>query len=80
MKIAEIRTYPMRCVGCRICQLICSFRYEKEFNLSKARILIERIDGGSKIGFADNCIKCGDCVDHCMYGVLEKVEAKGGDD
>ncbi|MHA1210208.1 MAG: hypothetical protein ACTSSA_10715 [Candidatus Freyarchaeota archaeon] len=74
MRIVEIRTYPMSCVGCLLCQLMCSFTYEKVFNPSKARIIIEKVDGGAKIGFTDDCVKCGVCADYCMYGVLEKVE------
>ena len=70
----EMRTYPMRCVGCLNCQLICSFLYAKVFNLSKARIVIDRLDGGSKIGFTDKCTRCGFCADYCLYDALEKVE------
>jgi Fe-S-cluster-containing hydrogenase component 2 len=74
MKISEIRTYPMSCVGCLLCQLICSFTYEKVFNPSKARIVIEPINGGAKIGFTEDCTRCGKCAEYCIYGVLEKVE------
>jgi len=70
----EIRTYPMRCVGCLNCQLICSFSFEKVFNVFKARIMIDRVDGNSKIGFTDKCTSCGICADYCLYGALEKVE------
>ena len=79
MKIAQIRTYPMSCVGCLLCQLSCSFTHEKEFNPSKSRIMIDRTGVGSKIGFADNCTKCGVCVEHCLYGVLENVEQESRD-
>ena len=70
----EMRTYPMRCVGCLNCQLICSFLYAKAFNVSKARIIIDRFDGSSKIGFTEKCNGCGFCADYCLYGTLEKVE------
>ena len=70
----EIRTYPMRCVGCLNCQLICSFLYEKVFNVYKARIIIDRFDGRYKIGFTDECNSCGFCADYCLYNTLEKVE------
>jgi ferredoxin len=70
----ELRTYPLRCVGCLNCQLICSFLFEKAFNIFKARIVIDRLDGGSKIGFSDKCTRCGSCADYCLYGALEKVE------
>jgi Fe-S-cluster-containing hydrogenase component 2 len=70
----EIRTYPTRCVGCYNCQLICSFLYEKTFSTAKARIMIDHYDSGSMIGFTDQCIRCGTCVDYCLYDALEKVE------
>lgn len=70
----EMRTYPMRCTGCLSCQLICSFLYDKVFSIAKARILIDRLDGGSKIGFTDKCTQCGICADYCLYDALEKVE------
>ena len=70
----EIRTYPMRCVSCLNCQLICSFLYEKVFSVVKARIIIDPLEVGAKIGFTDNCTRCGFCVDYCLYDALEKVE------
>jgi len=70
----EIRTYPLRCAGCLNCQLICSFSYDKVFSIPKARILIDRLDVGSKIGFTDKCNGCGFCADYCLYDALEKVE------
>ena len=70
----ELRAYPLRCVGCLNCQLICSFLFAKVFNVFKARIMIDRVDGSSKIGFTDECTSCGSCVDYCLYGALEKVE------
>ena len=79
MKEIEIRTYPKRCVGCRLCQLICSFTYEKAYNPSKARIRIERLRAGSAIGFTEECNNCGICVDYCMYDALEKVFIEEGD-
>ena len=70
----EIRTYPMRCVGCLSCQLICSFLYARVFSTAKARIMIDHYDSGSMIGFTDQCNLCGSCADYCLYDALEKVE------
>ena len=70
----EIRVYPMRCVGCLNCQLICSFLYEKVFSTAKAKIMIDHRENGSMIGFNDECNRCGSCVDYCLYEALEKVE------
>jgi formate hydrogenlyase subunit 6/NADH:ubiquinone oxidoreductase subunit I len=70
-KIVKIETDPSRCVGCLSCQLICSLTYEKVFNPSKSRILIERGDDGFKINFTDKCTLCGLCVEFCVYDALE---------
>ena len=70
----EMRVYPSRCVGCRICQLICSFTYDKAFNPSKSRIIIDRQNENSNIGFTDGCNRCGFCAEFCVYGVLERIE------
>jgi len=77
LKVKDIRVYPTRCVGCRICQMICSLTYQKEFRPSQARIMVDHMDIGSVIGFTEDCTKCGFCADYCMYDVLEKVEEGG---
>ncbi len=72
----EMRTYPKRCVGCRNCQLICSFVHEEKFSTSNARIIIERTPDETKIGFREECTDCGTCADYCLYNALERVEVK----
>ena len=69
------------CAGCLICEMRCSFRFEKEFNPSKAAIKIRRLVGGDTeyaISFTEKCDNCGICVRHCPYGALlqEKKTAK----
>jgi len=39
--MARLVANPVVCSGCKICELICSFWHEGEFNPSKARIRIE---------------------------------------
>lgn len=68
----RIITHEDQCVGCRICQFWCSFQLTKKFTPSIANIQIEEPYGLSpKISFLDSCTKCGQCVDHCLYGALE---------
>ncbi|MBI4322604.1 MAG: hypothetical protein HY675_29285 [Chloroflexi bacterium] len=63
------------CTGCLICQLRCSLAFRREFNPSKARILIEPVDGvagnGNIVTFTPECTACGICVLHCGYGALK---------
>jgi len=62
-----------KCCGCLICQLRCSFRFEKAFNIAKAAIRVNRfVKGGSDyfISFTEKCDACGICARHCPYGAL----------
>lgn len=71
----EILIHPEECVGCRICQLNCSFIYNKKYSLTLSRIKIHEIYGLiPKIEFSEDCAKCGQCAYHCLYGALEIIE------
>ncbi|MDY6881743.1 MAG: 4Fe-4S binding protein [Desulfatiglans sp.] len=68
-----------KCCGCLVCQLRCSDRFEKEFNLSKAKIRIRRSTKNESyysIAFTEECDACGICARHCPYEalILEKRE------
>jgi formate hydrogenlyase subunit 6/NADH:ubiquinone oxidoreductase subunit I len=71
-KRVEIMTNPESCVGCRLCQMRCSFQYTKQFSFSNARINIGwnaeqyRYD----ISFGEECVHCGLCIASCVYGAL----------
>lgn len=71
----KIITHEEQCVGCRICQLWCSYQLTKKFIPSMANIKIEDPYGlEPKISFLDTCTKCGQCVNHCLYGALEMIK------
>jgi ferredoxin len=62
-----------KCHGCLICQLNCSYRFGKEFNISKSAITIDRfIRAGTDffISFTENCDACGICAKNCPYDAL----------
>jgi len=75
MGVYEILIHPEKCVGCRICQLSCSFlfygKYLPTFSKIKLRNIYELMP---KIEFSEDCIKCGHCARHCLYGALEIIE------
>lgn len=58
------------CVGCRTCELACSFWHERKFNPQKSRIRIVR--GESAISHPVVCAQCPDppCVAACPVGAI----------
>ena len=66
-----------KCNGCLVCQLRCSFRFEKAFNPAKAAIRVNRFAKGGTdyfIYFTDECDACGICAKHCPYDALVWVK------
>ena len=71
-----------KCVGCRLCQMRCSFRFTKNFSFTGSRVEViwdedrHRYD----ITFDERCDACGLCVRSCVYRALdlEKKEMRGG--
>ncbi len=68
----KIITNPENCVGCRLCQMRCSFRFTKEFSFAESRIEVLWQTNGRRyeIGFNDMCDSCGLCARSCMYEAL----------
>lgn len=69
-----------KCVGCLICELRCSLRFEKAFNPARAAIEIRRqVQSANEytISFNDSCDNCGICVRYCSYGALSQEEKRG---
>lgn len=76
-----------QCNGCRVCEMICSFVHEGQFQPSKSMIKIHKIETkGLDIPVIDpSCDLCeaeGDpqCVSYCPTVVLELVEVPGGEE
>jgi len=63
---------PLECTGCRICELICSFTFEKVLNPKKARVRVRRLEPAIDIPIVcRNCEKP-PCVDACPTGAMYK--------
>ena len=77
MNLFKFDIHPEKCVGCRICQLTCSFIYTKKYSHAHSRIKIKEIYGlYPKIEFTENCTNCGQCAKYCLYGAIEFKEVK----
>jgi len=69
-------TNVSRCVGCRTCEVICSFTHERECRpaLSKIEVHRDPFTGETKIQIGDDCDLCGgrpECIRWCAVGVLK---------
>ena len=65
-KIVLIEDLPLKtCVGCRTCELACSFEHDETFNPKKSRIRIAR--KGPAISYPVVCVQClkAPCMEAC---------------
>ena len=63
---------PTICVGCRICETVCSLHWEKTINPKKSRIRVRRVDPGLDVVIA--CRNCDQawCIEACPEEALRK--------
>ena len=68
---------PHRCVGCEICESVCSFAHDGIFNPINSRINRVRIE--PIINTTINCLKCTDpeCVTACDLNALKQDPETG---
>ena len=76
VKLIEIRS--KYCVGCRLCEMVCSLTHEQECSTTKSRIRIIRDEefGNNLISL---CMQCADvyCMESCAYGALSRSNKTG---
>jgi ferredoxin len=72
--VVNIVIHEENCAGCQICQLFCSFTFQRIFAPNKAYIQIDTHEIIPKISFLEGCTQCHQCVKHCLYGALELRE------
>jgi len=77
MNKEEYDTHPVsihteKCVGCRSCQLACSFENLREYNPLISHIVLIRNHGvwTTDINFTEDCTLCGSCAFFCSHGAL----------
>ena len=66
------------CTGCRICELVCSMRSQGEFTPSKSyiRIMKNKEMDINMVALGVECDFCGECVEWCLQGAINFVDAK----
>ena len=68
----HVTAIPERCVGCKLCQLICSYIAFRVFNPSRAHLTIKANEkkGQFHIEFLPECNACGACIKYCPSEAL----------
>ena len=66
---------PEKCIGCRTCEIVCSFNKIKAFNPKTARISVLMYDEAA-ISVPMMCLQCDDpaCMKVCPTGAITKGE------
>ena len=72
----SISIHAKTCSGCRMCEQVCVFRHEREFNPRRARIkvLINEREG---VNAPLLCRQCKTCISACRRGALSWDETIG---
>lgn len=73
-----IRIEPSKCVGCKSCELACSFRSTGAFAPSRSRIINEVFMEEAKF-ITVTCMQCDEpwCLKSCPKGAITKDAASG---
>lgn len=66
---------PGRCVGCGVCEVVCSVGFEGMVNPSRSRIKVARVEERA-VDLPVVCLQCSDapCSDACPVGAIGKSE------
>ncbi len=78
MKANLIEVIPDKCRGCRLCEMACSFRHERECSMVKSRIKILK-DNDWAFDCPLLCIHCASspCLESCPTGAISRDEKTG---
>lgn len=66
---------PEKCIGCRTCELICSFDKNNEFNPKHAAVSVIAYDEAA-VAVPMMCMQCEDpsCMKVCPVSAIDRVE------
>ena len=77
----KILTDIETCVGCRTCELACSFHHQGVFSpeVSSIKVARDNQQGEIEISIDSTCDLCRQearplCIEYCVYGALREVK------
>jgi len=73
MKI--LKTYPDRCIGCLVCEAVCSETYFKKPDAAKSAIRILEDDSSAADYRILVCQQLGDCIDVCPAMAIRRLKS-----
>jgi carbon-monoxide dehydrogenase iron sulfur subunit len=73
MKI--LKTYPDRCIGCLVCEAICSETYFDTTDSQKSAIRILDDEAGGGDYRIVVCQQLGDCIDVCPAAAIRRLKS-----
>jgi Fe-S-cluster-containing hydrogenase component 2 len=68
---------PWRCSGCRVCELVCSFRHFAQLRPAAAFVRVIREADGRDVVLACRHCKKPSCAEACERGAIAKDAASG---
>ena len=68
---SRLKVLPEKCIGCRLCEIICSLSHGNSFSPYKSRLRVEETQGMLKKFKPVVCTLCGSCVEACPTGALK---------
>ena len=69
---------PIKCTGCRVCEIICSLRHTGECNPARSRVkILEKEEGGICISIRCRRCKKPPCIEACPVGAMSQDAQTG---
>ena len=71
----QLMIKPEKCIGCRTCELVCSFGHDQAFNPRNANVTVMAYEEAA-INIPVMCLQCEDpcCLEVCPVGAISRNE------
>ena len=71
----QLMIKPEKCIGCRTCELVCSFGHDQAFNPRNANVTVMAYEEAA-INIPVMCLQCEEpcCLEICPVGAISRDE------